>query len=121
MRALDISAGIVEQRYGLGTISPLSDDESDALKKKLDAAPADGKVAIFRQLRNGFSDDRVRAIDAQLAGKKESITALSMVLSMEAPRAAIMDQPTKATWSTTPRSQTQLWQPMPPHHGKPKT
>ena len=117
MRALDISAGIVEQRYRLSTIRTLSDKESDALKKKLDAAPADGKVAIFNQLRNGFSGDRVRA----MAGNKESITALTMGLSMDAPRAAILDQPTKATWSTTPPSQTQLWQPMPPNHGRPKT
>ena len=84
MRALDISAGIVEQRYRLSTIRTLSDKESDALKKKLDAAPADGKVAIFNQLRNGFSGDRVGA----MAGNKESITALTMGLSMEAPRAA---------------------------------
>ena len=84
MRALDISAGIVEQRYRLSTIRTLSDKESDALKKKLDAAPADGKVAIFNQLRNGFSGDRVRA----MAGNKESITALTMGLSMDAPRAA---------------------------------
>jgi hypothetical protein len=41
-------------------------------------------VAIFNQLRNGFSGDRVRA----MAGNKESITALTMGLSMEAPRAA---------------------------------
>ncbi len=153
MRALDISAGIVEQRYGLGTISPLSDEESDALKKKLDAVPADGKVNMFRQLRNGFSDERVRAIAAQLAGKKESITALTMGLSMEAPRAAStilrgqgvlkqepkvgltgaeltaardrinsnLAQPIRATSSTTTPSQTQLWQPMPPNHGKPRT
>lgn len=152
MRALDISAGIVEQRYGLGTISPLSDEESDALKKKLDAVPAHGKVNMFRQLRNGFSDERVRAIAAQLAGKKESITVLTMGLSMEAPRAAstilrgqeilkqepklgptpsspqhgtestaISAQPIRVTSSTTPPSQTQLWQPMPPNHGKPRT
>lgn len=53
-----MAAGIVEQRYSLPTISPLSDQQADELKKHLDAAPADGKVNVFRQLRNGFSDER---------------------------------------------------------------
>ena len=88
MQALDAAAGIVEQRYQLGTVPPLSDQQANALKAQIDAAPANAKVNIYRDLRNGFSDERVKAIAAQLAGKKESITALTMGLSMEAPRAA---------------------------------
>jgi hypothetical protein len=88
MQALDIAAGIVEQRYQLGTISPLSDQQVDALKGPDRRGTHRRQGDIYRDLRNGFSDESVKAIAAQLAGKKESITAWTMGLSMEAPRAA---------------------------------
>lgn len=88
MQERTIAATLVEQRYKLGTLSPLSDDEGNQLKIQLEQSPADGKVGIYRKLQQGFGDDRTKAIAAQLAGKKDSMLALTMGLSVEAPRAA---------------------------------
>src|SRR5918993_2038692 len=48
-----------------------------SLETHINSAPADGKVALFRKRRQGFGDESVKAIAGQMAGKKESITALT--------------------------------------------
>ena len=63
---------------GKGPISLLTSDEVEALKTHINSAPADGKVALFRNLWQGFGDQSVKVIVGQMAGKKESITALTM-------------------------------------------
>jgi hypothetical protein len=50
------------------------------LRTHINSARADGKVALFRKLRQGFGNQSVKAIAAQMAGKNESITALTMGL-----------------------------------------
>lgn len=80
-------ASVAEQRYGV-PVSPLSDDEANQLRAKMEQAPADMRASILQKLRTGLDDRHIKSVAAQFAKKDDKVLAHTMGLSLEAPRVA---------------------------------
>ncbi len=68
--ARSLQANVAAERQGKGPISPLTSDEAEALKAHINTAPADGKVALFRKLRQGFATNQSKPLPHRWPAKR---------------------------------------------------
>lgn len=88
LKERSVAAGMVEQRYGVTGVSPLSDDEAQGLAGQFAKAPAAEQVAMLGKLR-GFEDRHLKGIAAQIARKKDDpVLAFAIGLTSDNPAAA---------------------------------
>lgn len=85
LKARSVIAGMVENRYGLSAVSPLTDDEAAKLVTDMAKAPADKRALTMRQLNQFFTPQQVHAVAAQIDKKGQGELAQAFGMSSQVP------------------------------------
>lgn len=84
LKERSIAAGMVEQRYGTA-VSPLSDDEAQAVINAFEKGTADARFGMLQKLTAGFEPRQARALAGALAKKDQGLMAHAMELTITDP------------------------------------